>query len=89
MNFGKIVRRSFLAVTLGSLFAIGGLVQSASAAPRYAVHSEVRNGRRDMRRGARMRNRMNRRIRRNFRQLRRSNGEFGRSSFRSRMLRRR
>jgi hypothetical protein len=89
MNFGKMVRRSFLAVALGSMFAIGGLAQPASAAPRYAMHSEVRNGRREMRRDVRMRNRMNRRIRRNFRQLRRSNREFGRNSLRSRMIRRR
>ena len=89
MSFGRMFRRSFLAIGLGSLFVIGGMAQPASAAPRNAMHREMRNDRREVRRDVRMRNRMNRRIRRNSRQLRRSNGEFGRNSFRSRMLRRR
>jgi hypothetical protein len=89
MSFWKIVRRGFLAVALGSLFAIGALAQPASAAPRYGPHSEWRGDRNGIRRDARVRNRLNRNIRRSFRQLRRSNREFGRNSFRSRMLRRR
>lgn len=89
MDFMKIVRRSLLAVALGSMFAMGGFAQPATAAPRYSMHNDVRSGHRDVRRDFRGRNRMNRNIGRNLRALRRSNREFGRNSLRSRMLRRR
>lgn len=92
MNFGtlrKAIRRGFLAVALGSLFAAGAVAQPASAAPRDNMHREMRSDRRpDMGRDARV-HRVNRRIRRNRRQLRRSNREFGRNSMQSRRTRRR
>ena len=87
MGFGKIVRRSLLAVALASLFAMGAMAQPAGTAPRETMHREVRSDRGNMRHGVRMRNRLNRRIRRNRRQLRRSNREFGRNSARSRRIR--
>lgn len=89
MNLGRVVRRSLLAGVLGSVFAIGGFAQPASAVARYGVHRDIQSDRRDLRQDFRMRNRVNRDIGRRLRQLRRSNQEFGRDSFRSRMLRRR
>jgi len=88
MDFGRIVRRSLLAAALGSLFTMGGFAQPANATPRYGVHRDIQNNRRDLRQDFRMRNRENRDIGRRLRELRRSNQEFGRNSFRSRMLRR-
>lgn len=88
MGFKKTICRTFLAVALGSLFAMGAMAQPASAAPRDGMHRTMRNSSGHMHRDVRMR-RVNRRIRRNRRELLRSNREFGRHSVRSRRIRRR
>ncbi|HEV2290091.1 MAG TPA: hypothetical protein VGR81_14200 [Candidatus Acidoferrales bacterium] len=88
MNFAKIIRQSFLAVACGSLFAMGGLVQQANAAPRYDTYRNFPNDRRDLRQDLRERRTMNRDVRRDFRQLRRSNRRFGARSPESRAIRR-